>query len=68
MSPYRRHTSLEANLALSRLRVTLTAYRAENERLAAELGKAVADCLEARATWGEVGTVEAETASHEPSG
>jgi hypothetical protein len=55
MSPYRRHTPLEAETALRRLAVALQVYRSETERLAIELGEAVRVCIEAGATWGEVG-------------
>jgi hypothetical protein len=55
MSPYRRHTPPEAEAALQRLEVALQVYRSETERLAIEFAGAVRVCIEAGATWGEVG-------------
>jgi hypothetical protein len=55
MSPYRRHTPPAAAAALDTLRDQLETYRSESQRLADELGTAVRTCVQAGATWGEVG-------------
>jgi hypothetical protein len=57
MSPYRRYTPSEAEAALKRLERELAVYRSETERLAQKFAAAVGECLEAEATWGEVGQV-----------
>lgn len=55
MCPYRRHTPPEAETALERLAAALQVYRSESERLAVEFAEAVRACIDAGATWGEVG-------------
>jgi len=55
MSPYRRNTPPEAETALERLAAALQVYRSESERLAVEFAEAVGACIDAGATWGEVG-------------
>src|SRR5579875_1640068 len=55
MSTYRRHVPHEAAAALDRLSTAVERYRSESQRLADEFGVAVCECVEAGATWGEVG-------------
>lgn len=55
MSPYRRRTPPEAEVALARLQEALEVYRADTQRIADDFGTAVLECVEAGATWGEVG-------------
>jgi hypothetical protein len=55
MSPYRRHTPGPAVPALNRLTTALETYRSESQRIADQLAIAVCDCINAGATWSEVG-------------
>jgi hypothetical protein len=55
MSPYRRQLPAEAAGALDQLSGAVEVYRAETQRLADQLAVAVVACIEAGATWGEVG-------------
>lgn len=55
MSPYIRRTPADAETALVRLGEELELYRARTEQLAREFAGAVCACIEAGATWGEVG-------------
>ncbi len=55
MSPYRRRTPSEAADELHGLAGALETYRAEADRSSAKLGKKVASCIRAGATWAEVG-------------
>ena len=55
MSPYRRQLPAEAASTLDQLSGAVEVYRAETQRLADQLAVAVVACIEAGATWGEVG-------------
>lgn len=55
MSPYVRKTPANAEASLERLGEALELYRAQTEQLARDFAGAVCACIEAGATWGEVG-------------
>ena len=55
MSPYRRRLPAEAASTLDQLSEAVELYRAETQRLADQLAVAAVACIEAGATWGEVG-------------
>jgi hypothetical protein len=55
MSPFRRKTPDRAAVALKQLTEAVDTYRAETERIARELAMAACRCVEAGATWREVG-------------
>ena len=55
MNAYRRHTPPAAERELARLEAALELYRRRTEEIARDLGAAVGACIEAGATWGEVG-------------
>lgn len=56
MSPYRRRRSAATDAALEQLADALEEWRTKSEELTHELVRQIAECLEAGATWGEVGT------------
>jgi hypothetical protein len=55
MSPYQRHTPPEAEAALQELTLALAEYLRRTAETARELLVAIKACLDAGATWGEVG-------------
>ena len=55
MSPYQRHTPPEADAALQELTLALAEYLRRTAETARELLIAIKACLDAGATWGEVG-------------
>lgn len=55
MNAYRRHTPPVAERELARLEAALELYRRRTEEIGRDLGVAVGACIEAGATWGEVG-------------
>src|ERR1022692_2883083 len=55
MNAYRRHTPPAAEAELARLDVALEHYRHRTQEIAREFAVAVGACIEAGATWGEVG-------------
>jgi cytochrome c-type biogenesis protein CcmH/NrfG len=55
MSPYARKTPPFATAALEGLDGALELYRARTDQLARDFADAVCACIEAGATWGEVG-------------
>ncbi len=55
MSPYQRHTPAEAEAALDELTLALAEYLRRTTETAQDLLTAIRSCLDAGATWGEVG-------------
>ena len=55
MNAYRRHTPPGAEAELARLDTALEHYRRRSDEIAREFAVAVGACIEAGATWGEVG-------------
>jgi cytochrome c-type biogenesis protein CcmH/NrfG len=55
MNAYRRHTPPAAEAELARLDAALEHYRHRTQEIAREFAVAVGACIEAGATWGEVG-------------
>jgi len=55
MSPYKRHTPPEAETALDDLALALAEYLRRTAETARDLLTAIRACLDAGATWGEVG-------------
>src|ERR1022692_263701 len=55
MNAYRRHTPPGAEAELARLDAALEQYRRRTQEIAREFAVAVGACIEAGATWGEVG-------------
>ena len=55
MNAYRRHTPPGAAAELARLDAALEHYRHRTQEIAREFAVAVGACIEAGATWGEVG-------------
>ena len=55
MNAYRRHTPPAAEAELARLDAALEHYRRRTDEIAREFAVAVGACIEAGATWGEVG-------------
>jgi hypothetical protein len=55
MNAYRRHTPPRAEAELARLDAALEHYRRRSDEIAREFAVAVGACIEAGATWGEVG-------------
>lgn len=55
MNAYRRHTPPGAEAELARLDAALEHYRHRTQEIAREFAVAVGACIEAGATWGEVG-------------
>jgi hypothetical protein len=55
MSPYQRHTPPEAEAALDDLALALAEYLRRTAETARDLLVAIRACLDAGATWGEVG-------------
>jgi hypothetical protein len=55
MSPYQRHTPPEAEAALDELTLAKAEYLRRTVEIAGDLLMAIRACLDAGATWGEVG-------------
>jgi len=55
VSPYKRTIPSDAQVALDNLKHVLAIWRTATDIATTELAKAVATCLDAGATWGEVG-------------
>jgi hypothetical protein len=55
MNAYRRHTPPSAEAELARLDAALERYRRRTGEIAREFAVAVGACIDAGATWGEVG-------------
>jgi hypothetical protein len=55
MSPYKRHTPPEADAALDELTLAKAEYLRRTIEIAGDLLLAIRGCLDAGATWGEVG-------------
>jgi hypothetical protein len=55
MSPYQRHTPLPAQAALDDLTLARQEYLRRTFEIAGDLLSAIRACLDAGATWGEVG-------------